>query len=372
MARLAGVFVIVVLFFIPRSALGTDAFVLSGVHIAGTDQLTADDIVRGLNLTLGKSTTRKNLVAACGYFKNLRLFRSINCLPTIHGHEVDLDISVKGEGPRVVFDNFVWTTRAELLARLKQEIPFFKPWLPESCGLTSDILRVLQQVVDQRGIKGSVRYDDGFWTIRGMNVFYIQGISTPVTALQIDGDNGPSQEDLAKWSQFYTKEHFSAARLTWVIDFVKRDLYKPRGYLRPIVGEPVIQFLGEKDGTYPVRVILPISSGDLYTFDSVRFEGLAKEHTAELLSKWTLQPGEPYNKAYVDDFITNEILSAPWARHSKSESDEALPCAEVDAGTKRVSLTITVQPPKKTYPGTNSLDDECGAVVKTLTFPTAH
>jgi hypothetical protein len=272
---------------------------------------------------------------------------------------------------RVVFDNFVWTTRAELLTRLKREVPLFKLRLPESCGLTSNILGVLQQVVDELGIKGSVRYDDRFWTIRGMNVFYIEGISTPVTVLRIDGENAPSSEELAKWSAFYTKEEFSAARLTWVIDFVKRDLYKPRGYLRSIVAEPVVQFLGEKDGTYPVRVILPISSGDLYTFDSVKFEGLAKEHTASLLSKWKLQPGDPYDKAYVDAFVTNEILSTPWARHSKAESDEALPCVNIDADTKKVSLTITVESPKKTRTyGAETIADECGGVQKIIIFPT--
>lgn len=313
MARMRGAFAIGLLFFLPSLSFGTDTFVLSDVHLIGigSDQLTVEDVIRGLNLKLGEPTTRPNLVSACERFRKLKLFRSFECHYVIHGHSIDLDINVKGVGIPVVFDNFVWTTRTELSARLKQEIPLFKPRLPESSGLANDILRVLQQVVDQRGIKGSVRYDDRFWTIRGMNVFCVQGISTPVMALQIDGDNGPSPEDLAKWSQFYAKENFSAARLTWVIDFVKRDLYKPRGYLKPIVGEPVIQFLGEKDGTYPVRVILPISSGDLYTFDSVKFEGIAKEHAASLLSKWKLQPGEPYNKAYVDGFITNEILSAP-------------------------------------------------------------
>jgi hypothetical protein len=372
MGRAARIIVIGLLCFLPTICSGAHTFVLSEVHLGGTDELTVEDLVRGLNLKLSESTTRQNLVAACVHLKKLQLFRSTHCRRTIHGHNVVLDINVEGEGMRVVFDNFVWTGRAELLARLKQEIPLFKPRLPEACGLTSDILHVLQQVVNERGIKGSVRYDDRFWTIRGMNVFYVQGISTPVTALQIEGDNGPSPEDLAKWSQFYTKEDFSAARLTWVIDFVKRDLYKPRGYLKPIVGEPVIQFLGKKDGTYPVRVILPISSGDLYTFDSVKFEGLAKEHAASLLSKWKLKPGVPYDKSYVKDFITSEILSAPWARHSKNESDDVLPCAMIDEVTRKVSLTISVEPPKKTYPGTKAADDECGAVIKTLTFPAAN
>lgn len=370
MWRAVRVFVIELLCFLPTISSGAETLVLSEVHLAGTDQLTVEDVVRGLSLKLGEPTIRQNLVTACKNFRKLQLFWSTDCRLTIHGRSVVLDINVEGEGMPVVFNNFVWTTRAELSTRLKREIPLFKPRLPESCGLTSSILRVLQQVVDGRGIKGSVRYDDSFWTIRGMNVFYIDGVSTPVAALQIDGENAPAPEEVLKWSQFYTKEDFSAARLTWVIDWVKRDLYKPRGYLRPIVAEPIVQFLGEKDGTYPVRVILPISSGDLYTFDSVKFDGLAKEHTASLLSKWKLQPGDPYNKAYVDGFITNEILSAPWARHSKTETDDALPCAMIDGDTKKVSLTITVQPPKKTYSGARAIDDECGAVEKIIIFPT--
>jgi hypothetical protein len=143
----------------------------------------------------------------------------------------------------VVFDNLVWTQKAELLARLKQEIPLFMPNLPESCGLTNYIIRVLQEIVNERGINASLRYDDQFWTLRGMNVFYVGGISTPVTSLEIHGNNAPSSEELAKWSRFYTKEDSSAARLTWVVNWVKRDLYKPRGYLKPVVGEPVVQFL---------------------------------------------------------------------------------------------------------------------------------
>ena len=255
---------------------------------------------------------------------------------------------------------------------MKRELPLFMPKLPESSGLTNDIVRVLEQVVNEHGIKASVRYDDSFWTLRGMNVFFIEGISTPVTALQIEGENQPPPDELLKWSQFYTKEDFSAARLTWVIRWVIRDLYKPRGYLRPVVGEPIVQFLGERDGTYPVRVILPISSGDRYTFDSVKFEGLAKEHAASLLPKWKLRPGDPYDKAYVDGFIFKEILSAPWAQHSKTESDVALPCTKIDGATKKVSLTVTVEAPKKAYPGTQQFDEECGGGMGTLTFPPVH
>jgi|HubBroStandDraft_1064217.scaffolds.fasta_scaffold01345_9 outer membrane protein assembly factor BamA len=357
--RLISVLLLGFLFHGLRVVSATDALVLSEVRLVGSDQLSPEDLTRGLDLKLGVPTSRQSLVRACDRFRQLKLFGSPRCTYTTYGHSVSLTIFVKPIGMPVVFDNFVWTTRPELLARLKQEIPLFMPDLPESCGLTDDIIRVLEQVVNERGIKAPVRYDAHFWTNRGMNVFYIEGISTPVTALQIEGINAPSPEETLKFSQFYTKENFSAARLTWVIHFVIRDLYKTRGYLRPVVGKPVTQFLGEKDGAYPVRVVLPISSGDLYLFDSVNFEGLAKPHAALLLSKWKLGRGDPYNESYVNEFISKEILDAPWAAHSKSGSDVALPCTRIDAVTKKVSLTVTVEVPKKTYSSARHSDEEC-------------
>lgn len=166
------------------------------------------------------------------------------------------------------------------------------------------------------------------------------------------------------------KENFSATRLTWVIQWVIHDLYKPRGYLRPAIAEPQIQSLGERDSTFPVRVVLHISSGDRYVFGSVQFLGLAKPHASLLLSKWKLTPGDPYNEAYVENFISTEILGAPWAVHSKTESDVAFPCATVDPATKEVSLTVTVEPPRKTYNfQKHVIDPECGNAISTLTLP---
>lgn len=248
---------------IPSLAAETSSLTLSEVNLVGTKRLSTDDVVRGLDLKLGKATTRQSLLRACNRFQRLQLFESSHCRYRVQRHIISLTIFVeeKWTGWPVVFQNFVWTTRAELLARLKKEIPLFMPELPESSGLTKDIIRVLEQVVAEHGVKAHVIYDDHFWTDKGMNVFLIDWISTPVTSLQIQGENSPGTEVLRKWSQFYTKEDFSAPRLTWVIQWVIRDLYKPRGYLRPVVGEPIVQCLGEKDGTYPVHVILPISSG---------------------------------------------------------------------------------------------------------------
>jgi hypothetical protein len=358
--------------FFPSPFARASSFTLSGVNLVGTKRLTADDVIRGLDLKLGEPTTQQNLLHACIHFQQLKLFHSSHCRYRVAGQRLFLTIFVEDKwgGMPVVFDNFVWTTREELLGRLKREIPLFMPELPESSRLTNDIIRVLEQVVAENGIKAHVRYDSSFWTLRGMNVFFIEGILTPVTSLQVNGENPPSSEEFLKWSQFYTKENFSAARLTWVIQWIIRDFYRPRGYLRPIVGQPIVQNLGQKDDTYLVSVILPISSGALYTFDSVKFEGVAKKHAASLFAKWKLKPGDPYDQAYVDKFTFDEILDSPWARHSKTEADVARPCAAIDEANKKVFLTLTVEAPKKTYSVAKE-GQEC-RVVSTLIFPPSH
>ncbi len=356
------------------AATASDSPILSEVHLIGTNRLSTDDVVRGLGLKLGEATTRQELRTACDRLRRINIFQSSNCHYRVKGHSASLTVLVddKQDGLPIVFDNFVFATKGELVARLKQEIPLFMERLPESSGLTNDIIRVLEQVTSEHGIKAQVKYDDHFWTERGMNVFYIEGISTPVTSLQIEGTDSPSSEKLEEWSKFYTKENFSAARLTWVVRWILRDLYFTRGYLHPTVGEPVIESLGEKEGTHPVRVVLPVLSGAQYKFDSVQFEGLAKERSEFLHSKWKLKMGDPYDEGYVSSFTFDEILSAPWARHTKAEADVALPCARINEASKTVSLTITVEVPKKTHPAVQQDHEECGGIMSTQTFPVIH
>jgi len=76
----------------------------------------------------------------------------------------------------------------------------------------------------------------------------------------------------------------------------------------------------------------------------------------------------PYmEEPYVDSFTFDEILSVSWGRHSKTESEVALPCAKIDEASKKVSLTIPVEVPKKAYTYHAAKGDyQCGGVIKIL------
>jgi outer membrane protein assembly factor BamA len=342
---------------------------LSRVDVIGTTRLSSEDVAAGLHLKVGKEITRDELTRACATFTQLNLFYSARCKYEINKNVASLSISVKNDSPNlpVVFQNFVWTTRAELLKRLKQEIPLFMPDLPEETGLTNDIIRVLEKVAREHGIDHKVLYNS-FWSERGMFDFRLEGISTPVVSLQIEGENAPSPEEIwQQFSGFYRREDYSAPRLTWVIGWLVRDFYFTRGYMRPVVGQARLENLDKKDGAYPVRIIVPITSGKLYTFDSVSFEGLAQSHSSELLAKWKLNRGEPYNESYKDKFISDEILTQPWAQESNAKSRSVSYCSLADKATMTVSVIIGVDEPdmwSKIKPG-----QQCAGSYSTLVSP---
>lgn len=370
MAQLVfGVFLISALMSASARPMYDAPLTLSHVYVIGTTRITSEDVSAGLHLTVGEKTSRGELALACTRFNQLKLFYSARCEFAIDENSASLSISVKNDTPDlpVVFQNFVWLTRTELLKRLKQEIPFFMPDLPDGNGLQSEIISVLEKIAREHGIDQKVVYND-FWSGRGLYVFRIEGISTPVRSIQIEGENAPSLEETQKWSKIlYSNEDYSAARLTWVIGWLVRDFYFTRGYMRPVVGQPRLEYLGKKDGTYPVRIIVPITPGQLYEFESVRFEGLAELHSSELLAKWKLNPGDPYDESYQGKLTSGEILTQPWAQNSDAEPRSSSLCGLINPATMAVSVIIGVEALdmwSKIKPG-----QKCGGSYFTLVFP---
>ena len=170
---------------------GSAVFTLAGVRVSGTQDLSGDDVLRGLNLHIGERTTEDGLHAVCDHLIGLRVFYALSCTSHVEGRAIWFDVTVKGDPePPLIFDNFVWMTRKALITRLKKELPLFTPEVPYDSALTPKILHVLNQVVAERGIKGSVE-QSRFWVDRIGNVFVVNGISVPVISCEIEGENAP-------------------------------------------------------------------------------------------------------------------------------------------------------------------------------------
>ncbi len=316
---------------------------LAGARISGTREISQQDLLRGLNLGISQPVTLSALRAACRALKALELFHSYQCDAVREEDKawIVLDVPASSTSAQyedeIIFDNFVWLTRADLLARIKQAIPLFTSHLQINSPLNAQVLPVLNQIATDRVPLAHVVRDE-FWTERNKNVYKVEGIHVPVVAISVEGQNAP--RSIRQWAQGYESNEFSMALLNWRLNSVLEEAYFPRGYLHPIVQEPQVVFLGGKNGAFPVRIVLRIDSGPLYTFKALRLEGRAAAHKDELGSDWSLKPGAPYDLDYARQFFFS-VTKYDWARAAK-RSAAGLDCMRIDEIDRTVTLTIKI------------------------------
>lgn len=316
---------------------------LAGVRISGTRELTPQDLLRGLHLSAGQPITLSDLRASCRALLALDLYHHYDCSAVREDEKAWLLLDVPASSTsseyedEIIFDNFVWLTRADILARIKLAIPLFTSHLQMNSPLNDQVLPVLNQLAAARVPQAHVVRDE-FWTERNKNVFKVVGIHVPVTSISVEGQNAP--RSIRPWTEGYDSNEFSMALLNWRLNSILEDAYFPRGYLHPIVQEPQVFFLGEKNGTFPVRIVLHIDSGAQYTLKALRFEGRAAAHQVELRANWTLAPGAPYDLAYARQFFFS-VTKYDWARVGK-RSAAGLDCMRIDDPEHTVTLTIKI------------------------------
>ncbi len=351
----------------PSRKTGAMKFTLAGARTSGTADLSPTDLLRGLDLQVGDGVAWDELLAKCNELENKKAFNGFSCGPRVDGKSIWLDLAIRDVPvPPLIFDNFVWTSRAALIARVKRQVPLFTPQIPYESTLNVDVIKALNRILSEDGVKGTVDHPQ-FWISRGMNVFVVEGITVPVVACAIEGENAPSSADVQRWAHVADGWTLSIAELNWRLGFAVRDLYNSRGYLHPSVQEPRVQFLGKSGGKFPVKVIIRISSGPQYTFRSVNFAGRAKAHEGQLLSEWQLKPGDIYNDSYTSEFESNRILDQPWAQKDGTSSLTSSSCVVIDESGRSVSLTITVGLPKHGRGPTDS--SRCAQLDQFFFFP---
>jgi hypothetical protein len=316
---------------------------LVGARITGTTEMNAEELLRGLDLHAGEPITLSEIRIACHRLEDLLIYKSLNCSAVREDDSAWIVLQVPVSSTRadnedgIIFDNFVWMSRAEILQRIKKAVPLFTSHIQLKSPLNDDVLRVLNQLLAERGMKAQAIRDE-FWVERDKNVYKATGISVPVVSIEVTGENAPRQ--IKQWSGAYDNKQFSMALLNWRLNEVIENYYYPRGYLHPVVQEPEVISLGVKEGAFPVKIILRVDAGTQYTFKSLRLEGRALAHEAELRKAWTLKPGSPYDVGYGRQFYFS-VQSSDWAQQGKASSAGS-DCTRVDVKEHTVTLTIKI------------------------------
>ena len=209
------------------------------VEIEGLQRLKPDEVIATTKLKPGSPFSVEEVDAAGQRLVDTGLFTRVSYQTRTAGSNVTIIFQVeeaKSTQSPVVFDNFVWFTDEELYIAIRREVPSFSGTAPDSGAMTDAIKQALQNLLNEKQIKGTVEYaawqtvDSG----KQEHVFSVTGLPIPICKLTFPGAKNISEENLVKSSRQLTDADYSHKSAVAFGSFILYPLYR-RG--RPMARE---------------------------------------------------------------------------------------------------------------------------------------
>lgn len=277
---------------------------LLAVRAIGSRRYSEALIVQASGLKLGTVVSPDDFKQAANRLMATGAFADIQYSYTPEGEawQVQFQVSDSTNALPCRFANFVWFTDQAIKAWLHQHVPLFVETLPYNGSLPKQVIKALEQMLEERGIQGSVTmmlYTPGPGQPFQSIDFEVVGVPIPIQRVSLTGGSPVEPAQLQKAVQPLLGTNYDK---TFVAPFIVENvgpLYLERGYLCVKFGEQsVILVPGAAPNT--VAITIPVSVGLKYRLGAVRWTG-NQQFTAEALTRVTnLKPGRPVNGPQLD------------------------------------------------------------------------
>src|ERR1041384_5031502 len=171
------------------SVMGQQGARLQKVEVTGVKRMTADQIITLSGLQIGQAVDGTVLDAAANKMMQSGLFRRLGyrVRNTQDGAIVTFNIEESAVSLPVVFENFVWFTDDEILAAVRQDVPFFNGTAPATGDTSDKIAAALQRLLASRNINGRVEYLPYVTKDNQELVFTVKGARILICSLHFPG-----------------------------------------------------------------------------------------------------------------------------------------------------------------------------------------
>ncbi|MHB8666999.1 MAG: outer membrane protein assembly factor BamA [Burkholderiales bacterium] len=327
-----------------------EPFVVRDIRVEGIQRIEAGTVFSYLPVKVGETMTEEKAAAAIkalfatGFFKDVRL-------------EVQRDvlIVVVEERPAVAQIDFIGNKEFDkealrkglreigladgrsfdkaLLDRAEQEIK--RQYLAHGRYAASVVTTVTPLERNRVGISFSIN----------------EGNVAKIRQINIIGNHVYTEKDLLQlfvlqtpgWLTWYTKnDQYSKEKLSGDLETL-RSFYLNNGYLEFRIDSTQVSITPDKQDIY---ITINITEGDKYTVSDVKFGGELLLPEAELRKLMVLKPGETFSREKLNEStkkITDRLGNDGYAFANAN----AVP--ELDKATKRVALTIMIDPGRRVY-----------------------
>jgi outer membrane protein insertion porin family len=270
------------------------------IEVEGLTRLSAAEVVATSGLKTGTPLSVPELDAAGQKLFDSGLFSKVAYRTTSKGNQVTVIFQVEevsgGQSP-VVFDNFVWFTRDELITAIRGEVPSFNGMAADAGRMTDDIKRALETLLRERKLEGSVEYlpEQSLGGVTRGHVFSVSGVPIPICSLHFPGASNVSENKLVKSSKQLTDADYSQTGAIAISTFTLLPLYSEVGQLRAKFSEPTVLLSTADNCKGGVDVTIPVVEGPIFLLDKTAWNGNNALTATQLNEALAMKPGDLAN-----------------------------------------------------------------------------
>jgi outer membrane protein assembly factor BamA len=271
---------------------------IARIEIQGLQRLVSDDVIAATQLKPGTIFSVTEVDDAGQRLVDTGLFTKVGYQTRTNGALVTIIFQVeeaKSSQSPVVFDNFVWFTNEELYIAIKREVPSFSGTAPDAGTITDSIKLALQNLLTEKGIKGTVEYaawQTGVNSARQEHVYSVTGVPIPICNLNFPGAKNVPEEMLVKSSRQLMEADYSHKSAVAFGGFILYPLYREAGQWRARFGDPKAKLDDSESCKGGVSLTIPVDEGPVYIWDKAEWSGNAALSAAVLDEALGMRSGE--------------------------------------------------------------------------------
>lgn len=281
-------------------------FKIANIEFEGLKRLSPEDMIATTGLKVGDSFSLSALDAAAQRLIDSGNFKNVAYRTRPNKDRISITFQVEeviGASSRVVFDNFIWFTDAELMGAVKRDLPSFNGTAPDSGDTIDRINRALRTFLHEHQIEATVTHmvsQDRPGSPIQEHVFSISGVPMPICTIHFPGAANISEDKLRDRSKELKASEYSR---TFVSLFTQNNLiplYREVGQLKAAFSPPLAKPEDTANCKNGVELTIPVDEGLIYKWNKAEWTGNQAIPAPELDALLGMRAGQPANGVKVD------------------------------------------------------------------------
>ncbi len=289
----------------------SQSYRLAAMKFTGLNRFSETQAGKATGLQTGDSVTQAQLAAVVDKLAKSGAFDNVSFRYSTNGNSINVEFQVVEVSKLLpcVFDNFVWSSDAELDKALRSRVSFYAGGVPESGATSEDVRVALSDMIRANGIPGDVTVIPSISRLGqpvSAFVYSVTGVAMPIRSVRFAGNSAIAASNLEAASSRIIGRDYAVSYVSQFAEAGLVPLYRKQGYLRARFEKPDGRTLRSND-TSPVQdvaVVLSVEEGPEFYWEKAEWTGNRVFTSEELDRLLGMKPKEVANQEKIDAGLT--------------------------------------------------------------------